>query len=360
MSVTGRARESVVRASSAIVGGAIERFDRSTNRRRPASHTSSHGANRAAPRVVAAISHWRVDERFPYLVGTIEGVARQGAQTGIVICTNEAEIVRDRLKTTALGDQFEIAVVAEPDCPRFVLDHDHAIACMQWEARGHPFRLTWAHKRVLGDLVLHHDVFSKVGHLIYLEDDLQMAEGALAYWSAYRPVLAPFGLIPGFTRGEGPEDAPRSTSLTDVVQVSRLPQLVVTDALSDGMDPDPDAQMLFVNLGRPYQGMYVLDEELAAEHFRFSLLRSCRRSKFAPGLGGTWGVRERAAAGPIFDGVPDGFVSRNVIPLLRTVAGGGAPLPQAVVRHLPANYHTNPAVKRGKIRLDEAFVFDAN
>jgi hypothetical protein len=352
MSVTGRARESVVRASSAVVGGAIQRFDRSTNR----SPATVHGANGAAAPVIAAISHWRVDERFPYLVGTIEGVARQAAQTGVVICTNEAETVRDRLKTSPLGDQFEMAVVSERDCPRFLLEHERGIACMQWEPRGHPFRLTWAHKRVLGDLVLHHDVFSRAGHLIYLEDDLQMADGALGYWSAYRPVLAPFGLIPGFTRGEGPEAAPRSTSLTDVVHVSRLPQLVVTDAMS----PDPAADMLFVNLGRPYQGMYILDEELAAEHFRFSLLRSCRRSKFAPGLGGTWGVRERAAAGPIFDGVPDGFVSRNVIPLVRTVAAGGAPLPEAVVRHLPANYHTNPDVKRGKIRLDEAFVFDAN
>ncbi len=352
MSVTGRARERAVRVSTPLVASAIEGFDRVVGSRR----VPPRGAKPAPERVVAAISHWRIDERFPYLVGTIEGVARQAEQTGLVICTNEAQTVRDRLAASPLGDRFDIAVVAERECPRFVLEHDRAIACMQWDGRAHPFRLTWAHKRVLADLVFNHDVFSKAGHLIYLEDDLQMAEGALAYWSAYRPVLAPFGLIPGFTRGEGPEDAPRSTSLTSVVRVSRLPQLVVRDALSS----EAGAEMLFVNLSRPYQGMYVLDEELAVAHFRFSLLRSCRRSKFSPELGGTWGVRERAAAGPLFDGVPDGYVSRNVIPLLRNADGGGVPIPQSIVRHLPANYYANPDLPRGKIRLDEAFVFDGD
>jgi hypothetical protein len=106
----------------------------------------------------------------------------------------------------------------------------------------------------------------------------------------------------------------------------------------------------------PYQGFYILDGPLAERHFTTSAFRSVRRSQVSASLGGGWAVRERAAAGAIFDDLPRGLGSRNVVPLRRGDGPYLVPLDVALVRHLPSNYYADAATKKATVPVDAAFL----
>jgi len=228
------------------------------------------------------------------------------------------------------------------------------VACIDATLRGSPWGLTWAHKAVFRELVLKERVFERgVTHLIYSEDDMALAPDALSYWCEYRAPLAAYGLMPGFLRVEGPDDDLCVTGWRRNSQ-GRPRVALATNPES----PDSSETVWFVNLFNPYQAMYILDEELANWHFRYSLFRSRARSRFvrAPFA---WGVPESAAAGAIVDGViPAGFRTRNVFPLVPGSSPFACPLAPALTRHLPRKDYDDPDVPQGKQRLSEAFVLD--
>ena len=64
-------------------------------------------------------------------------------------------------------------------------------------------------------------------------------------------------------------------------------------------------------------------------------------------------MRERASTGPIFDEVPEGLVSRNVVPV--RMAGEGQQLdPDCLIEHM-APTHSSSTGPFGKLRVDELF-----
>ena len=160
----------------------------------------------------------------------------------------------------------------------------------------------------------------------------------LAYWLRYRRPLAEAGLLPGFVRFE-----------------SRDGERYLVDALRP-VDPALRRRAIraggetayVVNLEIPYQALYVLDRELFEPHFRFSRGRSPLRSRVSE-----WQIRERAASGPIFDDVPDGLVSRNVVPV--RIDGERQRLdPSCLVEHMAPTYSTSTG-PFGVLRVDELF-----
>jgi len=212
----------------------------------------------------------------------------------------------------------------------------------------HGFYLTWAHKALFAR-ALADPAFS---HFVYLEDDLRFTNQSLAYWCRFRAPLAPHHLLPGFVRYEV-HDGDRY-----VVDQARHQNLyrssVALDRRRVGMASGPD--VLCVNLDNPYQGMYVLDRDLAVAHFRRSPARSPLRSRAAHPVP-PWEqlVRERAAMGPIFDEVPSGFIARNVVPVLDLGDGRVALDPSCLVEHVSGNYTPSSDRRYGKIRVDDLF-----
>ena len=89
----------------------------------------------------------------------------------------------------------------------------------------------------------------------------------------------------------------------------------------------------FVSLDNPYQGMYIVDRALAIEHLSNSPARSPVLSRAI-----RWSIRERVAMGPIFDDVPPGFGSRNVVPLQCFGPGEYRLDPSCLIEHLTGNY----------------------
>ena len=146
---------------------------------------------------------------------------------------------------------------------------------------------------------------------------------------------------------EGPPDDRR---LTSPYQPHQISELVTFDAPAG-----VEAERL-VNMRTPYQGFYVLDGPLAERHFATSAFRGPRRSQLSASLGGGWAIRERAAAGAIFDDLPHGLASRNVVPLRRGHGPYLVPLDVALVRHLPSNYYTDAATKKATVPVDAAFL----
>jgi hypothetical protein len=303
--------------------------------------------------------HWYDPARINYLVESIDSVRRQAPDVACAVVTNEPELLTGRLQTTSLGDGgVDVRQVALADAPEHLLRLGGRVAVIPWDHRHHPYRLTWFHKRLFHALTIDHDAFSKgISHLVYLEDDLRLADHALDYWCALRPLLAPSGLLPGFARVEGDPTPRFLTDVTRAELADDLPgvEVALPAACAGGDGPGshgPGARC--VNLANPYQAMSVLDAELAEEHFRRSFFRSCQRSRLSTELGSYWKVRERAAAGAIFDGVPAGFLSRNVVPLV-TTNGRVRPLDASLVEHLPATYFRDPASPFGTLALTDAF-----
>ena len=300
-------------------------------------------------RCVGAVTHWRAEGREPFLIATVRALLTQSPMTSVAVFTNDASGVAEVLSQAGLDTKIFRGSDGVTD---FLLGKPKEIACVQWWGleREHPFRLTWAHKRIFREIVQECDAFaSGLSHLVYIEDDLGLPPGALDYWCALRPILASRGLIPAFTRSEGPDEDLRLTSPERPYRIDELPGFALP--AEPGM---PERRI--VNMHYPYQGFYILDAPLARYHFTCSSFRTQVRSKLSRTLGGTWGVREQAAAGAVFDRIPPGYRSRNALLLERNNAEHFVPVAPALVRHLPANYYADPASKKAKIPLVGAFV----
>ena len=96
----------------------------------------------------------------------------------------------------------------------------------------------------------------------------------------------------------------------------------------------------FVNLRQPYQGMYLIDKELAIE-FLFS--DACSPDT------GIWGIRERAAQGLTYWNVPTGAYSRMIVGLDQRMRIHS----DARIHHLPNNYANVPDTPHAKLPVDE-------
>jgi hypothetical protein len=155
---------------------------------------------------------------------------------------------------------------------------------------GHPYLLTWSHFDVFRKKFEDHSIT----HFMYLEDDILINKKNILYWMKARQELKSYNFIPSFLRYEKRKHDSVLTSVDchKKMNFDQLPKLIYED-------------VTFINLEFPYQGMYLLDRELMAEH-----LRGITSSPDS----GVWHIRERAAQGVTFANVPTGFFSRNLIP----------------------------------------------
>jgi hypothetical protein len=166
---------------------------------------------------------------------------------------------------------------------------------------------------------------------MYLEDDIEIKEENINYWLEARIALRQHNLIPSFIRYEIKDsvEAPFCTDITQPIEFLKLPKVKMSDSY------------FYLNLPQPYQGMYLLDRELAQEHFY--------GESSSPDFG-KWRIRERAAQGLTFLNVPAGFFSRNLVGyhfLDKSIDL------RSLIHNVPNNYANNPKTKFAKISVKE-------
>ena len=289
-----------------------------------------------AESVLAVVAHWRpgTPDRLPYVEQCVRGVlALSGRQVVAVVLTNDPGPAAHEL-AERLGP-VPVRVAEAGEVPGASLERE--VLVVGWRPglrHRHGFYLTWGHVPILRAAARG----GRFSHLVYLEDDMRLTDAHLRYWSRYRRPLAEHGLLPGFVRYEQREGERYLVDALEPVDPAVRRRVVGVDC----------APVSFVNLANPYQALYILDGALAATHFRFSRGRTPLRSRTSE-----WEVRERAASGPIFDEVPEGLVSRNVVPV-RIDDGRQLLDPDCLIEHM-APTHSSSTGPFGKVRVDELF-----
>lgn len=252
-----------------------------------------------------------VEERLDFLNKISVNFSHLAFKTKVFVVTN----------TNSIEDHRKIQAAVQTDVEIYV---PHLL--------GHPYLLTWAHFDVFRNIF---QTNQNISHFMYLEDDILITKNNINYWLEGRENLRGFGLLPSFLRYEliDQETLMRSTDVKTHIELKKVPQVNFGKK-----------NYCYINLPKPYQGMYILDRDLAKEHL------------FGPSSSpdfGIWGIREKAAQGLTFANVPSGFTSRNLV-------GFNSDLnqidPDALIHHTPNNYANNPKSSFGKIPINELIV----
>lgn len=198
---------------------------------------------------------------------------------------------------------------------------------------GHPYLLAWCHKDIFRREYERES--NEYSHYLYTEDDLLICKQNVNYWMESRELLKPSGLIPSFIRYEiNPySQLEVSTDLEAKVNPAKAPKIFF-----------PDLNYAYISLPNPYQGTYLFDRDLLAEHFESIL----RYGPEAPAPDGWIYTREKAALGATFCKVPYGFSSRNVVGYQIDAQRVDM---RSLIHHTPNNYAGNPNSQYGELPI---------
>jgi len=313
----------------------------------PAAADETHDSRPTG--IFAVISHWRPDseraaaERIALLERCLDGLLHlQAEQIVAVVLTNKPQMTGDALsdRRDRGGAPIPARIVKRASLLPGPWEQPRELIVLGWHpglVYRHGYYLTWGHIPVLRRAA-RTDRFS---HLIYLEDDMRFTEQHLNYWCRYRAPLKQVGLLPGFVRFEWHEKEKYLVDVSTPLDPARCRRAIPTHG---------DLCSHAVALHNPYQAMYLLDRALIGEHFRFSRSRSPLRSRASS----TWNIRERAAAGPIFDDVPAGLRSRNVVPV-RTNGSSQRLDPCCLIEHVAGTYTDDSTSQFGTLKVDNLF-----
>lgn len=199
----------------------------------------------------------------------------------------------------------------------------------------HPYDLPWSNRPAIAERFLDPD--RGYTHFVSLEDDMRFGAANLGYWLRFRPLLAPFGLIPSFLRVE------YSAGRRGLANVDHF--VPFDPAACPGVRI---GGRMVIQAPHPYCAGFVLDRDLGRE-FIATPSFDRRLSATLPVMDALqWGTRERAAMGLCWENPPSGFGSRFAIPVdpdTRTVP------PEAWLYHLANNYSDDPNQPFGKIAM---------
>jgi hypothetical protein len=257
-------------------------------------------------KLLIGITFHFAQERVDFLKRIAAHFPLLAENTQVFVVTNTESLTEKNIILDAIGGNPNIYV------PQYI---------------GHPYLLTWGHLDVFRQFFKEEE---DITHFMYLEDDIEVKPNNISYWLQGREDLLKVGLIPSFLRYEiaDQKEEKLSTDVTSPVELSKVPAFIANESGNT-----------YINLPQPYQGMYLLDRELAREHL------------FGPSSSpdfGEWGIREKAAQGLTFAKIPSGCFSRNFIGFIQNQ---GCIDPNALIHHTPNNYANNPLSKFGKIPI---------
>lgn len=262
------------------------------------------------PKLLIGITFHFVEERIKYLkkIGTF--FPELSKNTKVFVVTNSESLSDHNKIKLALGSNIEIYV------PKYL---------------GHPHLLTWSHFDIFRT---YFNTDPNITHFMYLEDDILVKPNNITYWLRGREHLRKIGLIPSFIRYEiaDGETQRRCTDIQVSMPLQGVPKVTFQKS-----------NYCYINLPNPYQGMYLLDRELAEEHlFGPSTANINLHTKL--------GIREKAAMGLAFTKVPQTCRSRYFVgffldkKLLDT---------DTLIHHTPNNYANDPRSPMGKLTIEK-------
>jgi hypothetical protein len=267
------------------------------------------------------VTFFYVEERLCFLKKTCSEFPLFAPQVKVVIVTNaqrEEHLSRIRQELAGLNLDYEI---------------------FQAQDSGHPFFLPWAHfivfRRMIDD--------PSFTHFLYVEDDIYISKTSIDYWMREEQVLRPRGLIPSFFRYELKTGSAEkySSDMAGKISIRDCPQVILS--------PEKG----FFNAPNPYQGVYFLPRDLMKEHLDGPSSNPDHRAKHGP----IWNIREKAAQGLTWTGIPRKFNSRNVVgynPRTYEIDE------EALIQHLPANYANYWDSALGKIKISDLLSDDVS
>ena len=275
-------------------------------------------------KLVIAVTFFYVEDRLRYLKKIASQYNNLVERVEVFIITN-----------TNIKDEQNNIIDA-------IKDYNLNYKIMVPELLGHPFLLTWCHLNLFKWLFDHDE---EISHFMYTEDDICVHRANIDYWLKGRNDLRDYGLIPSFFRYEINANNGKLYSSDQIEHINpyEIPRVDISQDYS------------YVNLPKPYQGIYLLDRDLMGEHLN--------GPSSSPDFGiwdmraiavhGIWDIRAKAAQGIMFANVPSGCNSRNFVGYnLKT----GLLDPGCLIHHTPNNYANNPKIKKlGKLPIQDLF-----
>jgi hypothetical protein len=260
-------------------------------------------------KLIIAVTFYYVEERLKYLSAISQEFANLAHEIEVFIITNTKDEAHHEKIIASLDARLQAKIFV----PQLL---------------GHPYLLTWCHFSIFREQF---EQDESISHFMYLEDDILIRPNNIAYWLQAREDLRPYGLIPSFLRFElkAGDTEPYSSDVTRKAPFKQLPKVKISD------------NYYYINLPKPYQGMYLMDRDLMKEHL------------FGPSSNpdfGIWNIREKAAQGLTFANVPEGYFSRNLV-------GDDNSIKQidsnALIHHTPNNYANNPDTGFGDLAVSD-------
>ncbi|MBK7001208.1 MAG: class I SAM-dependent methyltransferase [Rhodoferax sp.] len=207
-----------------------------------------------------------------------------------------------------------------------------------------PWLLTWVHKSIMKNKFQD----ASFTHFLNIEDDMDFTKSNFQYWLSNREMLRAYNLFPSFLRIERQTDTGEwfwtDSMRGDAFDHAELPYLRISD------------DFWFINLPRPYQGMFLYDRELMQEHIdsdSFDLEKAVPNWKHAITHNG-WplGLTEQANYGISKNNLPQGIYSRNFLPFYPKFELFD---PSCFVHHMPNKYVRMEHSDLGKVALSDLF-----
>ena len=194
-----------------------------------------------------------------------------------------------------------------------------------------PLLLQWEHKKYLPEFLE-----SDYTHFIYADGDITIDTRVFEYWLKTRDLFNTHDYdryIPGTFRIEYLNGHDYASDLTYRTDIDKMPLIKIADKW-------------FFMPQEPFQGISIMDKELAFEHMNskyFTPMMDDSIYKF--------GFGETCISGYILHNVPkdtpEGYPHRILIPLKN--------YQDCWVYHLPSNYAMNPNSEHGKILTNYVF-----
>lgn len=268
--------------------------------------------NKTIGKLSIAVTFFYVDARLEYLrktVSTFSSLAESVFATIVTQTRDFAQIENIKSIMSEAGVDYSIAV------PSLL---------------GSNYLLTWSHLEVLRRAFVKDE---GITHFMYLEDDTVVRKENIRYWLTGRDLLRELGVYPSFLRYELKDGSPLAYSSDVIEHVDpRQDNYVVVD----------ENKYAYFNLKQPYQGMYLLDREMAQEHLW--------GWSSNPDSNHHWGIRETAAQGLTFANVPKAFKYRNVVGYR---IDEGRIDEFCLIHHAPNNYANGTDERFGKMLVSE-------
>ena len=167
-----------------------------------------------------------------------------------------------------------------------------------------PWFLTWEHKVTLKEVF---ERSEKKTLFLCLEDDTLFTAGNLEYYLRYKDALQSLNLLASFLQVEFDNELGQYFAVgnfaNEKIPISELASIRLSD-------------QVFVQLPNPYSGIVFLDYPQTLEYINSEAFNEETSRKLS-----WWDIGARAAMGLQFINPPEGFSSRNVLPLNKEGTG---------------------------------------